>query len=136
MATLFPISPLHDAKTLTHIYLISVSINRMLISQLKLFLGVKFMLSHRFNVTATSHSQPITGSQPLWRHSCYVQRCWKSHLPIMVVHIEFAWNYAAFNSNYYHFMRLTQLWKFPNYANKSLNYSSVGDSWIPVWVEH
>ena len=31
-------------------------------------------------------------------------------------------------------MRIKQLWKSPNYANKSLNYSSVGDSWIPVWV--
>ena len=31
-------------------------------------------------------------------------------------------------------MRLTQLWKSPNYANKSLNYSSVSDSGIPVWL--
>ena len=31
----FPISRLHDAMTLTDIYFISVSINRMLISQLE-----------------------------------------------------------------------------------------------------
>ena len=48
MAT-FPISRLHEAMTLAHIYLISVSINRMLISQLKRFLGVKFMFPPRFN---------------------------------------------------------------------------------------
>ena len=34
---------LHDAMTLMHIYPISVSINRMLDSQLKRFLCVKFM---------------------------------------------------------------------------------------------
>ena len=51
---------------------------------------------------------------------------------IIVIYIEFAWNYAGFNSNYFYFMRHTQLWKSPNYSNKSLNYSSVGDSWIPV----
>ena len=33
-----------------HIYLYGVSINRMLISQLKRFLGVKFIFPHRFNV--------------------------------------------------------------------------------------
>ena len=49
MAT-FPFSRLHDAKTLTHIYLISVSINRMSLSQLKRFLGVKFMFPPRFHV--------------------------------------------------------------------------------------
>ena len=37
---------LHEA----HIYIISVSINRMLISQLKIFLYVKFMFPPRFNV--------------------------------------------------------------------------------------
>ena len=42
MAT-FPFLCLHGARTLTHIFHISVSINRMLISQLKKFLGVKFM---------------------------------------------------------------------------------------------
>ena len=68
---------------------------------------------------------PITGLQPLWHHSCY--------LAIIVVYIEFAWNYEGLNSIYYYFMRITQLWKSLNYANKSLNYSSVGDSWIPVW---
>ena len=41
---------LHDAMTLMHIYLISVSINRMLISQLIRFLSVKFMFSPQFNV--------------------------------------------------------------------------------------
>ena len=35
-------------------------------------------------------------------------------------------------SNCYYFMRITQLWKSPNYANKFQNYSFVGDSWIPV----
>ena len=49
MAT-FPILRLHDAMTLTHIYLISVPINRMLISQLKRFLFVKFMFPPQFNV--------------------------------------------------------------------------------------
>ena len=37
---------LHEA----HIYIISVSINRMLISQLKRFLCVKFMFPPRFHV--------------------------------------------------------------------------------------
>ena len=49
MAT-FQISCLHNPKTLTHIYLISVSINRMLISQLKRFLYLKFMFPSQFNV--------------------------------------------------------------------------------------
>ena len=38
------------SQHLMDIYLYSVSINRMLISQLKRFLGVKFMFPHRFNV--------------------------------------------------------------------------------------
>ena len=40
-----------------HIYLYGVSINRMLISQLKRFLGVKFMFPHRsmFNLVFVSH---------------------------------------------------------------------------------
>ena len=66
---------------------------------------------------------------------------WQTTLPIypphqtsIVVNIEFAWNYAGSNSNYYNFMRIMQLWKSPNSANKFQNYSSVGDSWIPVWV--
>ena len=61
MAT-FPFSCLHDSMTLTHIYLIIVSINRMLISQLKRFLGVKFMfptvtiqLNSMFNLAFISH---------------------------------------------------------------------------------
>ena len=37
-------------EDLMDIYLYGVSINRMLISQLKQFLGVKFMFPHRFNV--------------------------------------------------------------------------------------
>ena len=45
-----PFSRQHDAKTVTHIYLITVSINRMLISQLKRFLGVKFMFPPLFHV--------------------------------------------------------------------------------------
>ena len=31
-------------------------------------------------------------------------------------------------------MRITHLQKSPNYANKSLNNFTVGDSWIPVWL--
>ena len=41
---------LHDAMALMHIYRISVFINRMLISQLKKNICVKFMFSPRFNV--------------------------------------------------------------------------------------
>ena len=41
-----------------------------------------------------------------------------SHLAIIVAYIEFALNYAGFDSNYYYFMRFAQLWKSPNYANK------------------
>ena len=37
-------------EDLMHIYLYGVSINRMLISQLKRFLGVKFMFPHQFDV--------------------------------------------------------------------------------------
>ena len=37
-------------EDLMDIYLYGVSINRMLISQLKRFFGVKFMFPHRFNV--------------------------------------------------------------------------------------
>ena len=57
-----------------------------------------------------------------------------AHLALIVVYIEFAWNYVRFNSNDYYFMRFTHLWKSPNYANKSVNYFAVGDSWIPVWA--
>ena len=88
-------------------------------------------------VTATSQTQ----SQSQAHSHCDVTnvmssaagRATVSHLAIIVVYIEFAWNYVGFDSNYY-FMRLTQLWKSPNYANKSLNYSSVSDSWIPLWT--
>ena len=56
MAT-FPFSRMHGARTLTHIYDISVSINRMLISQLKRFLGVKFMFlpDSMFDLAFISH---------------------------------------------------------------------------------
>ena len=37
-------------EDLMDIYLYGVSINRMLISQLKRFLGVKFMFPHQLNV--------------------------------------------------------------------------------------
>ena len=46
----FLILRLHGVRTLVQIYHISVSINRMLISQLKRFLGVKFMFPPRYNV--------------------------------------------------------------------------------------
>ena len=46
----FRFSHQHDAKTFMDIYLITVSINRMLISQLKRFLGVKFMFPPQFHV--------------------------------------------------------------------------------------
>ena len=50
------------------------------------------------------------------------------HQTSMVVYIEFARNFVGFNPNYYYFMRIMQLWKSPNYANKFQNYSFVGDS--------
>ena len=49
---------------------------------------------------------------------CARQCSWMSHQTSIVVYIEFAWNYTGFNSNYYYLMRITQLWKSPNYANK------------------
>ena len=49
MAT-FLMARLHDEMTSARIYLISVSINRMLISQLKGFLCVKCMFPSQFNV--------------------------------------------------------------------------------------
>ena len=58
---------------------------------------------------------------------------WMCHQTWIVVYIEFAWNYTGFNSNYYYFTRITQLWKSQNYTNKFQNNFSVGDSWIPVW---
>ena len=60
---------------------------------------------------------------------------WMAHLALIVVYIEFAWNYVRFKSNDYYFIRFTHLRKSQNYANKSLNYFAVGDSWIPVWPE-
>ena len=65
---------------------------------------------------------------------CTVCYRWMAHLALTVVYIEFTWNYVRFNSNDYYFMRFTHLQKSPNYANKSLNYFAVGDSWIPVWA--
>ena len=64
---------------------------------------------------------------------CAVCYSWMAHLALIVVYIEFAWNYVRFNSNDNYFMRFTHLQKSPNYTNKSLNYFTVGDSWIPVW---
>ena len=64
---------------------------------------------------------------------CAVCYCWMAHLALIVVYIQFAWNYIRFNSNDYYLMRFTHLQKSPNYANKSLNYFAVSDSWIPVW---
>ena len=63
---------------------------------------------------------------------CAVCYRWMAHLALIVVYIEFAWNYVRFNSNDYYFMRFTHLWKSQNYANKSLNYFAVGDSWFLV----
>ena len=86
-------------------------------------------------------SRHCSTSQPRHRLTATVTSLMLCPMPlvlgraIIVVYIEFAWNHAGFNSNDYYFLRLTQLWKSTNYANKSLNYSSVGDSWIPVWVE-
>ena len=55
MAT-FLMARLHDEMTLMNIYLISVSINRMLISQLKRFLCEKiFHLDSMFNLLFISH---------------------------------------------------------------------------------
>ena len=68
-------------------------------------------------------------SKMLWCAVCYR---WMAHL-VLIVYIEFAWNYVHFNSNDYYFMRFTHLQKSPNYAN-SLNYLAVSDSWIPVWT--
>ena len=47
---LFFVSTYGQMEDLMHIYLYGVSMNRMLISQLKRFLGVKFMFPHKFNV--------------------------------------------------------------------------------------
>ena len=66
---------------------------------------------------------------------CAGRYSWMSHQTSIVVYIEFAWNYAGFNLNYYS-MRIMQLWKSPNYANKFQNYSTIGDSWIPVWLSN
>ena len=70
-------------------------------------------------------------SKMLWCAVCYR---WMAHLALIVVYLEFAWNYVHFNSNDYYFMRFTHLRKSPNYANKSLNYFAVGDTWITVWT--
>ena len=39
-------------------------------------------------------------------------------LALMGVYIEFAWNYASLNSNYYYFMKTTHLLKPQSYACK------------------
>ena len=36
---------------------------------------------------------------------------WMAHLALIVVYIEFAWNYISFASNYYYFMKTTRLLK-------------------------
>ena len=48
---------------------------------------------------------------------CAMCYCWMAHVALIVVYIEFAWNYASFNSNYY-FMKTTQLSKLQSYARK------------------
>ena len=50
MATLYVSQHMVQLEDLMDIYLYGVSINKMLISQLKRFLGVKFMFPHGFNV--------------------------------------------------------------------------------------
>ena len=65
---------------------------------------------------------------------CAVCYRWMAHLALIVVYIEFTWNYVRFNKNDYYFMIFMNLQKSPNYTNKSLNYFTVSDSWIPVWV--
>ena len=43
---------------------------------------------------------------------------WIAHIALIVVYIEFAWNYASFNSNYYYFMKTTHLLKPQSSAGK------------------
>ena len=40
---------------------------------------------------------------------CAVCYRWMAHLALIVVYIEFALNYASFNSNYYYIMKATHL---------------------------
>ena len=50
---------------------------------------------------------------------------WMSHLAQIVVYIEFAWNYASFNSNDYYFMKTMHILKPQSYAHK-LQISQLG----------
>ena len=43
---------------------------------------------------------------------------WMAHVARIVVYIEYAWNYASFNSNYYYFMKTMHLLKPQSYARK------------------
>ena len=66
--------------------------------------------NHRLTATVTSlqwHTQ----------HSG-AAGAWISHLAPIVVYIEFAWNYANFNSNYYYFMKTTHILKPQSYTHK------------------
>ena len=65
---------------------------------------------------------------------CSVCYRWMAHLELIVVYIEFAWNYAHFNSNDYYFMKTTHLLKPQSYARKLQNHSSVRTMAIPGWI--
>ena len=64
-------------------------------------------------ITATSqtHSQSQAHSRCDVTNvmSSATGRATVSHLAIILVYIEFAWNYAGFDSNYYYFTRLTPI---------------------------
>ena len=49
---------------------------------------------------------------------CAVCYHWMAHVALIVVYIEFASNYASFNTNYYYFMKTTHLLKPQSYAGK------------------
>ena len=49
---------------------------------------------------------------------CAVCYHWMAHLALLVVYIEFAWNYASFNSNDYYFMKTKHILKPQSYAGK------------------
>ena len=48
-----------------------------------------------------------------------------AQLALIVVYIEFAWNYAGFNSNDYYFMKITHILKPQSYEHK-LQKSKLG----------
>ena len=66
---------------------------------------------------------------------CAVCYRWMAHLALIVFYIEFAWNYARFNSNDYYFMKTTHLLKPQSYARKLQNHSSVRTMEIPGWPQ-